>query len=150
MVSPNSQEQCSPRIQRYRAKTLEAFLTRDVRSLEAYGNESSPIPVCPKDKSAQNNTYFGCNGCTICPACHHDPVRGTTLAAAMPLQGHQLTEKRMCELYSLRMQRLYAKACMAKPPDPAALPVSSVQRRAIYDDVKGQKKGCCSKRLPIR
>ncbi|KAK1586099.1 uncharacterized protein LY79DRAFT_633986 [Colletotrichum navitas] len=122
----------SPRFASYMGKLLEGFFTADTQPLESYALEFASLPLCPRDEDFQNRRWYGWEGCAVCPSCYHEFVRGTALAASMPLKGDMVPASLMCEMYSPRMRRLYAAACARSPPDPSELLEVCKARRAVY------------------
>lgn len=129
------------RVQQFVDKAFCTFLTGNPAPFEAYVTEYASIPVCPRDVLVENRLWFGWNECTICPECHHDIVRVTTLANSMPLRGQRLSEPHMCEMYSPKMRQLYEKVSGEAPTDPSAseLLEYAIQRRQLYHQLTDQK-----------
>ncbi|KAF4777984.1 hypothetical protein HER10_EVM0011252 [Colletotrichum scovillei] len=120
----------NPRFAPYMTKLLECHFTADTQPLESYALEFASLPLCPRDEDFRDRRWYGWQDCTICPSCYHESIRGTTLAAAMPLKGVTVAASLMCEMYSPRMRNLYAQACARK--DPSELLRVSKARRAVY------------------
>lgn len=136
-ISPETSITCSfnpaiARFQVYMQKFLEMTFTQDPTPLEEFVKVYAFMPECRRDYRIENATWFGWDQCTICPQCHHEFIRGTTLAAATGTQGTQVQGAVMCEMYSPRMRQLYLAACASDPPDPTGLLQYSVQRRAVW------------------
>ncbi|EFQ31343.1 hypothetical protein CGRA01v4_10654 [Colletotrichum graminicola] len=136
-VSPGTTILCSfnpasPRFASYMGKLLEGFFTADTQPLESYALEFASLPLCPRDEDFQNRRWYGWKDCAVCPSCYHEFVRGTALAASMPLKGDMVPSSLMCEMYSPRMRGLYADACARSPPDPSELLKACKARRAVY------------------
>ncbi|KAI0407828.1 hypothetical protein F4802DRAFT_488793 [Xylaria palmicola] len=136
-VPPGSDITCSfnPGIARfpiYMQKLLEMVYKQDPAPLEAFVRTYAFMPECRRDTRVENASWFGWDECTVCAECHHEFVRGTALAGAMPHQGTQVAGGVMCEMYSPRMRQLYLDACAAAPPDPRALLEHSARRRAVW------------------
>ncbi|KAK1967815.1 hypothetical protein LY78DRAFT_473743 [Colletotrichum sublineola] len=136
-VSPGTTILCSfnpasPRFASYMGKLLEGFFTADTQPLESYALEFASLPLCPRDEDFQNRRWYGWRDCTICPSCYHEFVRGTALAASMPLKGDMVPASLMCEMYSPRMRGLYTEACARSPPDASELLKVCKARRAVY------------------
>ncbi len=124
----------SPRFVSYLKYLVEVWLTRDYRSWEAYASKYAAIARCPRDEEYRNRGWFGWKDCVICAECYTDFVEGTALdlPLLMPLRGQQLTENRICEMYSPRMRKMYLEACSSSPPDPTALCAYAVKRHAVF------------------
>ncbi|KAK1704498.1 LOW QUALITY PROTEIN: hypothetical protein BDP67DRAFT_559500 [Colletotrichum lupini] len=120
----------NPRFAPYMTKLLECHFTADTHPLESYALEFASLPLCPRDEDFRDRRWYGWHDCTICPSCYHESIRGTTLAAAMPLKGVTVAASLMCEMYSPRMRNLYAQACARN--DPSELLQVSKARRAVY------------------
>ncbi|WYZ42543.1 hypothetical protein EsH8_VI_000242 [Colletotrichum jinshuiense] len=136
-VSPGTTLLCSfnpasPRFVSYMTKLLEGFFIADTQPLESYALEFANLPLCPRDEDFQNRRWYGWQDCTICPSCYHEFIRGTALAASMPLKGETVPASLMCEMYSPRMRCLYADACARTPPNASELLKVSKARRATY------------------
>ncbi|KAK6213628.1 integral membrane protein [Colletotrichum tabaci] len=123
----------SPRFASYAARLREAFLAADAQPLEAYALEFASLPPCPRDEDVRDRRWYGWrDGCVACPSCYRECVRGTALAASMPLRGDVVAASLACEMYSPRMRALYADACARSPPDASALLEAGRRRRAVY------------------
>ncbi|KAI1294380.1 hypothetical protein F5Y03DRAFT_387656 [Xylaria venustula] len=138
-VPPGSSITCNfnPAIARfpmYMNKLLEMVYKQDPAPLEAFIKEYAFMPECRRDRHVEKARWFGWNECTICVECHHEFIRGTALADAMPHQGTQVAGSVMCEMYSQRMRQLYLAACASEPPDPHPLLEYSMQRRAVWGE----------------
>ncbi|KAI0911333.1 hypothetical protein F4823DRAFT_586132 [Ustulina deusta] len=142
-IPPGSSITCSfnPAIARfpiYMSKLLEMVYKQDPGPLEEFIKVYAFMPVCRRDSYVENARWFGWAECTICSECHHEFIRGTALADAMPHQGTQVGGGVMCEMYSPRMRQLYLAACASDPPDPKPLLEYSVQRRAVWAETMPQ------------
>ncbi|KAI1419325.1 hypothetical protein F5Y12DRAFT_789162 [Xylaria sp. FL1777] len=138
-IPPESSITCNfnPAIARfpvYMNRLLEMVYKQDPVPLEEFIKEYAFMPECRRDTYVENARWFGWKECTICSECHHEFIRGTTLANAMPHQGTQVAGGVMCEMYSQRMRQLYLAACASDPPDPTPLLEYSVQRRAVWSE----------------
>ncbi|KAI1279801.1 hypothetical protein F5Y07DRAFT_387404 [Xylaria sp. FL0933] len=138
-VPPDSKITCSfnPAIARFRmymSKLLEMVYKQDQAPLEEFIKEYAFMPECRRDRHVENARWFGWDECTICAECHHEFIRGTALAEAMPHQGTLAAGRVMCEMYSQRMRQLYLAACGSNPPDPKPLLEYSVQRRSVWKE----------------
>ncbi|KAK2042802.1 hypothetical protein LZ31DRAFT_585676 [Colletotrichum somersetense] len=136
-VAPGTTALCSfnpasPRFASYMGRLLEGFFTADTQPLESYALEFASLPLCPRDEDFQNRRWYGWRDCAVCPSCYHEFVRGTALAASMPLKGDMVPASLMCEMYSPRMRGLYAEACARSPPDASELLKVCRARRAVY------------------
>ncbi|TGJ77539.1 hypothetical protein E0Z10_g10729 [Xylaria hypoxylon] len=136
-IDPGSSITCSfnpvlSRFAMYMNKLLEMVYKQDPTPLEEFIKVYAFMPICRRDNQVENTRWFGWNECTICPECHHEFIRGTALADAMPHQGIQAGGPIMCEMYSQRMRKLYLAACASDPPDPKPLLEYSMQRRAVW------------------
>ncbi|KAJ0154804.1 hypothetical protein CTA2_12967, partial [Colletotrichum tanaceti] len=137
-VSPGATVTCSlnpasPRFASYAARLREASLVADAQPLEAYALEFASLPPCPRDEDVRDRRWHGWrDACVACPSCYRECVRGTALAASMPLRGDVVAASLACDLYSPRMRALYADACARSPPDPSALLEAGRRRRAVY------------------
>ncbi|GAW14837.1 hypothetical protein ANO14919_042410 [Xylariales sp. No.14919] len=138
-IAPESKITCSfnPGVARfpvYMNKLLEMVYKQDPAPLEEFVKVYALMPVCRRDRHVENARWFGWDECTICAECHHEFIRGTALADAMPHQGTLVGGGVMCEMYSPRMRQLYLAACASDPADPTPLLEYSVQRRAVWGE----------------
>ncbi|KAI0390568.1 hypothetical protein F5Y17DRAFT_52512 [Xylariaceae sp. FL0594] len=123
-----------PRFSSYMTNLLELVYKQDPSALDKFVRTYAFIPVCQRDKYVENARWYGWSECFICPECHVDFVRGTSLEDAMPHRGIVVTGSAMCEMYSPRMRNLYLAACASDPPDPTPLLKYSLQRRSVFSE----------------
>ncbi|KAH7097529.1 hypothetical protein BKA62DRAFT_444389 [Auriculariales sp. MPI-PUGE-AT-0066] len=100
------------------AHISRAVGTKDIDHFRSFANELATTPTCPRDNwvSGPRRRWYGTANWTACSACYREVIRDSTLARILPLQGQMLPVgmSGWCELYSPRMRRLFAQACVTQ------------------------------------
>ncbi|KAH7367098.1 hypothetical protein B0T11DRAFT_274685 [Plectosphaerella cucumerina] len=136
-VPPDAAPRCClnprfPRFMSYLQKLLDGYFAQSTAALSAFASDYASLPLCRRDTLLQDAAWYGWPECTICPECHHEFIRGTALADAMPYQGGRWETSTMCKMYSPRMRALYLEACRANPPDATEMLAYSEHRTGVY------------------
>ncbi|KAK8044169.1 hypothetical protein PG993_004193 [Apiospora rasikravindrae] len=113
-----------PRARDFVSLLLEAYYTQSPAALAAYADTYAAIPPCLRACDVKGRRWYGWDGCTICPECHHDFARKRFDRG----QKHHVRDvlPRMRDLY------LLCNGTAQAAPDPKPLLEFAERRRQVF------------------
>ncbi|KAL8707385.1 MAG: hypothetical protein Q9220_007577 [cf. Caloplaca sp. 1 TL-2023] len=128
----------APRSSQFIGKWKQMFYHDDPTTFIDFVSRIATLPTCQGSRPVKDAAWYGDeDACLlICPSCFEEVVHDTYFAATFPIQNCQLPGFHHCSLYSMRMRRLYAKACELQSLKP--LLAIAIERDWVYRDTMPQ------------
>ncbi|CUS11387.1 unnamed protein product [Tuber aestivum] len=124
----------SPRHKRLLAKLRESLDLKDFSKFKEFAYKRSLLPPCPGDTGVKGRRWYGTDSFIVCEECYADVVEPSSLASDLTVHGNLLEDPASCDIYSPRMNRIWAEACQMNNVDHFA--AAARHRTEVYLRVK--------------
>lgn len=98
----------------YLEKLFECLYVGFADPLNQFAMSIAHSPACPKinrQEAGKNRRWWGWHDVHICEECYIVSIRGSSLEPNFELRDQDITEPRICDMFSARMRSLYHGAC---------------------------------------
>ncbi|RPB05633.1 hypothetical protein L873DRAFT_1662399, partial [Choiromyces venosus 120613-1] len=124
----------SPRHKRLLTKLKESLDLKDFSKFKEFAYTHSLFPPCPGDTGVTGKKWYGTDSFIVCEECYVDVVKHSSLANALTIHGSFIEDSASCDIYSPRMKRIWAEACLMN--DISHFAAAAKHRAEVYFRVK--------------